>query len=93
MTVEILTPDMALFKGEASAVQAPGKDGLFQVLDHHAPIISVLRAGTIKINLRGEGHTVHPSIEKDERHADVIRLNVKGGVLEMMGNKVIILAD
>jgi F-type H+-transporting ATPase subunit epsilon len=93
MLVEILTPDQALFKGEATAVQLPGKDGLFQVLDHHAPIIATLAEGTVKIDLAGEAQTMHASLEADDKNSRIVRLQVKGGVVEMVNNTVIILAD
>jgi F-type H+-transporting ATPase subunit epsilon len=74
-------------------VQLPGKDGLFQVLDHHAPIIATLAAGTVKIDTTGEAHTMHASLETDGKQPGVVRLQVKGGVVEMVNNTVIILAD
>ena len=51
MQLEIITPETLIFKGEATAVQFPGLDGSFQVLNNHAPIISGLSAGTIKVDL------------------------------------------
>ena len=51
MQVEIITPEMEIFKGEAEAVQFPGLDGSFQVLSGHAPIISALVEGDLKVNL------------------------------------------
>ena len=42
MHLEIITPESKIFSGEAEAVQFPGIDGLFQVLNNHAPIISAL---------------------------------------------------
>ena len=47
MTVEILSPEALLFKGEATAVNVPGVKGAFVILDHHAPIISMLTAGEV----------------------------------------------
>jgi len=49
MTVEILTPEKKLFSGEAYGVQLPGTTGLFEILDKHAPLVSALGKGTIKI--------------------------------------------
>ena len=51
MQVEIITPEVEVFKGEAEAVQFPGLDGSFQVLSGHAPIISALVEGELKVNL------------------------------------------
>ena len=48
MNLEIITPGKELFKGEVSLVQLPGLDGLFEVLNNHAPLISALREGKVK---------------------------------------------
>ncbi len=49
MLVEILTPEKKIFSGEVYGVQLPGVSGLFEVLDKHAPIVSALKKGTIKV--------------------------------------------
>lgn len=49
MTLEILTPDKKIFSGEVYGVQLPGISGLFEVLDKHAPLVSALKAGRLKI--------------------------------------------
>ena len=49
MTLEILTPDKKIFSGEVYGVQLPGISGLFEVLDKHAPLVSALKAGNLKI--------------------------------------------
>ena len=45
MYLEVITPEEVLFKGEVSSVQLPGKDGLFQILNNHAPLIATLALG------------------------------------------------
>ena len=96
MHLEIITPESKIFEGPADAVQLPGKEGLFQVLDNHAPIISTLKAGTIKIDIP-DSHKKFDSlsgqIEPDKDNDRVLRLAVKGGVVEVQKNKVIVLAD
>ena len=77
MYLEIITPDKKVFEGEVKSVQVPGAKGRFQMLDNHAAIISTLVSGTIKIDT-GE---------------EVELINVKGGVVEMLNNRVIILAE
>jgi len=52
MKLEIITPEAQLFQGEVSMVQVPGKKGAFQILSHHAPIISTLDPGEIRVVLR-----------------------------------------
>ena len=96
MRLEIITPEQEIFKGEADAVQLPGLDGSFQVLNGHAPIISGLSAGTVKVDLISPfevGDKTNKLIQKDASNAKVIRVAIKGGVVEMFNNKVIILAE
>ncbi|MEO8414500.1 MAG: ATP synthase F1 subunit epsilon [Ginsengibacter sp.] len=49
MTLEILTPDKKVFSGDVYGVQLPGIDGMFEVLEKHAPLVSALKAGKLKI--------------------------------------------
>jgi F-type H+-transporting ATPase subunit epsilon len=95
MQLEIITPEAKVFEGEAEAVQFPGLDGSFQVLNGHAPIISALAEGKVKVDLTTaynaeEGNT---SVEVDGANKNVIRVAIKGGVVEMLNNKVIVLAE
>lgn len=78
MNIEIITPDTTIFTGKASLVQLPGIDGLFEILNNHAPLISVLKNGKIKIQDENE---------KTEY------FEIKGGVVEVLKNKVLILAE
>ncbi len=78
MKLEIITPETTLFQGTAKALQVPGTDGLLGILDHHAAMISTLKEGNIKIT--------------DEKGVDTF-FPINGGVVEVMANKVIILAD
>ena len=78
MFVEILTLEEVLFSKEAISVVVPGESGTFEMLDNHAPIISILQKGTIKITDTNNQKT---SIE------------LAGGSIEMSNNKVTILAD
>ena len=78
MFLEIITPDKKLFSGEVKSILLPGSDGKFGILDKHAPIISSLKKGTLKI------------IDTQEQKQT---FEIKGGVVEMLDNKVIILAE
>jgi F-type H+-transporting ATPase subunit epsilon len=96
MHVEIITPESKIFSGEALAVQLPGLDGLFQVLNNHAPIISALKGGIVKLDLpqpfdRNEETNAH--IREDKSNKNSILIDVKGGVAEMLNNKLIVLAE
>lgn len=78
MTLEIITPDSTLFSGEVQLVQLPGLDGLFEILNNHAPMIAALGKGRIKL-------------QKSDSKDHFIEIN--GGVLEVMHNKVLVLAE
>ena len=78
MRLEIITPETTLFAGEVSLVQLPGIDGSFEILDNHAPLISVLAAGKMKIQ----------DASKQTQFFDI-----KGGVVEVLFNKVLVLAE
>lgn len=96
MQLEIITPEVKVFTGEAEAVQLPGLDGLFQILNGHAPIISALKEGIVKIDLPSAFEVTEKTsdlIEKDSKDSNVIRVTIKGGVAELMNNKLIVLAE
>lgn len=78
MQIEIISPDKKLFEGEVSQITLPGVDGSLGILNNHAPLISVLKSGTIRLK---------------EAAAGWIEFPVKGGVVEVFSNKVIILAE
>lgn len=78
MHLDIITPDTTLFSGEVSLVQLPGKDGSFEILSLHAPMISVLKAGTIRVVDASKKEQLFP---------------VKGGVAEVKQNRILILSD
>ena len=78
MKVEILTPDATLYEGEASFVFLPGSDGSLGLLNNHAPLISSLKKGTLRLkDAAGKEH----------------KFEVKGGTVEVNHNKVIVLAE
>ena len=96
MKLEVITPEKKMFEGEVDAVQFPGIDGSFQVLKGHAPIISPLTNGNIKVNLANDDKDFDEfsgSIESDSSNDKVIRLTIKGGVMEMRNDKLVVLAD
>ncbi len=89
MLLEIITPEASLFKGEVNSVSLPGTDGVFQVLNNHAPIISSLKAGELIFEATA---AVAPS-----DHIVVLgntgRVQIKGGVAELNNQKLIVLAE
>ena len=93
MTLEIVSPEAKLYSGEVTSVTVPGVDGEFQMLNHHAAIVSILTKGTIKIaanhfvpTKEGASHFV---LGNDKKH----HLAIESGTLEMNNNKIIILVD
>tara|TARA_B100000963_G_scaffold40097_1_gene29804 strand:+ start:7002 stop:7238 length:237 start_codon:yes stop_codon:yes gene_type:complete len=78
MILEIITPEKQLFTGEVNSIKVPGVIGDFEILNNHAPIISSLREGDIRI------------ISIDNK---VEKFQINGGVIEMKKNKIIVLAD
>jgi F-type H+-transporting ATPase subunit epsilon len=96
MQLEIITPESKVFSGEVEAVQLPGLDGLFQVLKGHAPIISALTKGTVKVDLKqavDASQLTSGMISTDTSNSKVIRVSINGGVVELLNDKVIVLAE
>ena len=63
MNIEILTADKSLYVGEAEKVTFPGADGSFGVLDHHAPMIASLKAGTIVLDNNGQEEKIEVKVQ------------------------------
>jgi F-type H+-transporting ATPase subunit epsilon len=96
MQLEIITPESKVFSGEVDAVQLPGLDGLFQVLKGHAPIVSALTKGTVKVDLKqavDASELTSGMISADTSNSKVIRVSINGGVVELLNDKVIVLAE
>jgi len=79
MNLEILTPEKKLFSGEVYGVQMPGISGSFEVLDRHAPLISALKAGKVKV-LSG-------------LNQELASYQVQGGFVEVLNNRVTVLLE
>ncbi|WBL25425.1 F0F1 ATP synthase subunit epsilon [Zunongwangia sp. HGR-M22] len=94
MYLEIVTPEAVVFQSEIEAVKVPGIDGEFQMLNNHAPIVSTLTEGTVKINLTASNTEVTSKLSSEfKQEGKELFYHIKGGVLEMKDNKAIILAD
>lgn len=77
MQLDIVTPDEQIYSGEIKLVKLPGVDGSFEILKNHAPLISTLEKGKIKII---------------EENNEIKFFDVNDGVVEVQNNKVIVLA-
>lgn len=92
MYLEIVSPEATLFGGEVTSVTVPGIHGEFQMLKGHAPIVSLLQQGDVKI----EG-----SIKLEEEHQSKFTKDASGntvlaitsGTIELKDDTVIVLAD
>jgi F-type H+-transporting ATPase subunit epsilon len=78
MLLEILTPEKKLFSGDVFGVQLPGTDGLFEILDKHAPLVSALGKGQVKVLL---------TASKSESYI------IKSGFVEVVNNKTTVLVE
>lgn len=94
LLLEIVSPEGHLFKGGATSVTVPGVDGEFQMLDHHADIVSVLGKGEIKIAVPDfkENKEFSAKFNKSEKEQKFL-LPISSGTLEMKDNRIIILVD
>jgi len=86
MTLEILTPEKKLYSGDVYGVQMPGISGSFEVLEKHAPIVSALKAGRVKILKDKAGAS-----SSNPQHVTFI--DIQGGFVEVIQNKVTILVE
>lgn len=77
MFLEIITPDKTVYSGEVTAVQFPGSEGSFGILNNHSPLISTLKKGKIKVTTGSSNQ----------------EFDVKGGVVEVLNNKITVLAE
>jgi F-type H+-transporting ATPase subunit epsilon len=97
MFLEIVTPEAILFSSDVDSISVPGVNGKFQMLNNHAPIVSILKEGTVSIHMHTQEHLELNELSgKLVPHADddkVLTLAIKSGTIEMKDNKVILLAD
>ena len=92
MFLEIVTPEASIFQGDVDSVTVPGVNGEFQMLNNHAPIVSLLQEGKIKI----QGNvTIEEEFEnmfsKEDKNNRI--LSITSGTIELNDNKIIILVD
>jgi F-type H+-transporting ATPase subunit epsilon len=76
--LEVVTPESPLLSEQVQAVIAPGEDGYLGVLAHHAPLLTALGPGDLKVT-RADGEEVHYAIT--------------GGFMEVGSDAAVVLAD
>lgn len=92
MFLEIVTPEASIFKGEVESVTVPGVDGQFQMLDNHAPIVSLLQEGNVKIQGQLSFEEAYQDRFKSVDKTTSL-LAIQSGTIELNDNKIIILVD
>jgi F-type H+-transporting ATPase subunit epsilon len=80
MHLEILTPEKKLYAGDVYGIQLPGISGSFEILEKHAPMVSALGKGTMKLLL-------------DKSGQNNLRYTIQGGFMEVIQNKVTVLVE
>ena len=93
MILEIVSPEATLFKGEVTSVTLPGVDGSFQILNHHAPIVSILKEGVVKIAAASFNFSKESAAKFNKVDDKTYALPINSGTIEMKDNKVIVLVD
>jgi F-type H+-transporting ATPase subunit epsilon len=78
MYLEIITPEKKVYSGDVEAVKLPGAEGSLGILKNHAPLIATLKQGTVKVT---------------EASKKVENFDINGGVVEVLNNKITILAE
>ena len=92
MYLEIVSPEATLFNGEVTSVAVPGVNGNFEMLNNHAPIVSVLKDGFVKITGTIElDEAVQDQFTKGDKNTTLLK--IESGTVEMKDNKVIVLVD
>ena len=92
MYIDIISPETTLFSGEIQSITLPGKKGYFQILNQHAPIVSTLKKGKVKI----QGELI---LSEEVREKIVLEndghyyLPINSGVIEMRNNKIVLLVE
>lgn len=79
MQIDILTPEKKIYSGDVYGIQLPGVSGSFEVLDRHAPLVSALKIGVLKILLDNKGKST--------------TYQITGGFIEVLNNKATVLLE
>jgi F-type H+-transporting ATPase subunit epsilon len=92
MYLEIVSPEATLFSGDVESVAVPGINGEFEMLNNHAPTVSLLKEGHVKIY--GDiqlDEEVEDKFTKGEKRGTWLAIN--SGTIELKDNKIVVLAD
>ena len=93
MILEIVSPEASLFKGEITSVTLPGVNGSFQILNNHAPIVSILQKGNVSITASNFKFNKEAVALFQKVNDQNYTLSISSGTIEFKDNKVIVLVD
>ncbi|MBK0369483.1 F0F1 ATP synthase subunit epsilon [Flavobacterium agrisoli] len=93
MILEIVSPEATLFSAEVTSVTLPGVDGSFQILNNHAPIVSILGKGEVKITATSFNFAKEVAYKFKKVNDQNYTLAIESGTIELKDNKVIVLVD
>ena len=93
MELNVITPTNKIFDGEVVSVSLPGQAGIFQVLNNHTPIISSLKTGEIIVELAEKFEENGSNTMIKQIDANHISISINSGVVELIDNKLIVLAE
>ncbi len=97
MHLEVVSPEAILFSSEVDSITVPGTGGEFQMLNNHAPIVSTLKEGIVKIHVHTQEHLelddLHGKIVPGVEDHKVLTVEIQSGTIEFKDNKAIILVD
>lgn len=93
MVLEIISPEAVLVSGAVTSVSVPGIEGEFQMLKNHAPIVSTLVKGNVKINAQNlELSRSTKKLFTVAENGNYV-LPIESGTIELNNNKIIVLID
>ena len=92
MILEVITPDNLIYKGEVESITLPGMDGYFGILNSHAPLISALGKGDVTIG-KVANQDAEGTLAEEAAGSGNVNFNINGGVVEVLNNKVVVLAE
>jgi len=96
MLLEVITPDETLFIGNVSHVVLPGLDGSFGILKGHAPMISALSSGEVKVDqivAENDNEEFEGRYNNEFKDNASFSFQINGGIIEVKADKVIVLAE
>ena len=92
MYLEIVSPEAILFSSEVNSIYVPGVNGEFQMLNNHAPVVSILKSGTIEVKSDKNIDSENIS-DRIKANGNSFTLEINSGTIELKDNKAIVLVD